>query len=73
MKRIAPTLRYCANQGAFWMIALLYGLLVAFLQVNTPLTYSLGMLIFGTSVAAIGTLIINLAGEKGKCQGMETA
>lgn len=28
---------------AFWMIALLYGLLIIFLQVNTPLTNSLGM------------------------------
>lgn len=27
----------------FWIIALLYGLLVAFLQLNTPLTYSLCM------------------------------
>lgn len=28
---------------SFWMIALLYGLLVIFLQINTPLTNSLGM------------------------------
>lgn len=31
-----------------------------------------GMLIFGTSVAAVGTLIINIAGEKGSCQSRET-
>lgn len=34
----------------FWIIALLYGLLVAFLQVNTPLIYSLGMFFINKGV-----------------------
>ena len=34
----------------FWIIALLYGLLIACLQLNTPLTYSLGMFFINKGV-----------------------